>query len=62
MEDEKTTVYGKLIRETPLAYLIETPVGEIWLPKSQAARILKMPEDKVEIDIPCWLARAKGLE
>jgi len=62
MEDEKTTVYGKLIRETPMAYLVETPVGEVWLPKSQASCVLRMPEDKVEIDIPYWMARAKGLE
>jgi len=61
-DDDKVTVSGKLVVERPKAYLVRTAVGEVWLPKSQVSRILRMPDDEVELDIPYWLAKAKGLE
>lgn len=44
-----------IIDETSRAILVETEVGEVWLPKSQIEYDGE-PGDEVEIEIPDWLA------
>ena len=60
--EEKITVSGLLLHETDKAFLLEYGAIKEWFPKSQITRILRLPEDRVELDIPLWLAKKKGLE
>ena len=59
-----------LVKETAAARLFSThkPGPEIWIPRSQTSRFLKFPmtpqdngQHRCEIEIPEWLAEAKGL-
>ena len=53
--------YDELVvsRETLKAYLFIIDDEEVWLPKSQVEDIR---ETECVVDIPLWLAKAKGLE
>ncbi len=53
--------YDELIdsRETLKAYLFIIDDEEVWLPKSQVEDIR---ETEKVVDIPLWLAKAKGLQ
>ncbi len=46
-------------RETEKAYLFIIDDEEVWLPKSQVEDIR---ETEYVVDIPLWLAKAKGLK
>ncbi len=53
--------YDRIVdnRETELAYLFVIDNRDVWLPKSQVEDIR---ETEKVVDIPFWLAKAKGLE
>lgn len=53
--------YDRLIdnRETPKAHLFSIAGKDVWLPKSCVEDIR---ETEKVVDIPFWLAKAKGLE
>jgi hypothetical protein len=56
-----TLNYNRIIdsKETPKAYCVVFGDEAVWLPKSQVEDIR---ETANEIDLPRWLAEAKGLE
>jgi hypothetical protein len=58
------TITGSILRQTDMAILFQehtlvTKSMSVWLPRSQIAVVL-VP-DGVEITLPLWLAREKGL-
>lgn len=58
MEDENRTIdYDELKTETNKAWLLDIEGEEIWFPKSQC----DLDEESSCIEIPKWLAKAKGL-
>ncbi len=63
MSDETHLIEGTVKAVTELAILIDDGGDEVWIPLSQ---IVYGPDeferdDEVEIEIPLWLAEAKGL-
>jgi hypothetical protein len=50
---------GTLLRETDLAIMIEVEGNLVWLPKSKI--VWMKVEDKIEIEMPTWLARRSEL-
>lgn len=62
--DETVAIEGKVMHQTPKAYLIEATLGgEYWLPKSQ---IVSMSDPDIdgnrEIVITDWIAGKNGLK
>ena len=56
--DEIVQIEGKLIAETPMAWLIDCHAGKVWLPKSQVS----MTNSGIgpSFNVPLWLAEKKN--
>jgi hypothetical protein len=60
MDNKSIEFYAEIKNETDKAVLVFDGVNEIWLPKSKI-HIKKIKAPDVEITLPAWLAKAKGL-
>lgn len=61
-EDEsRVTIRGEILEERMNSLLLKVGEQEVWLPKSQISRILRIPGEPVEMDITEWIAVKKGL-
>lgn len=52
-------IFDKKVRETELAVLLRTHLGDLWFPKSQ---LKEFDEERGRAFVPEWLAVEKGLE
>lgn len=61
-ESETVTIRGKIFRETQKAVLVRWKKGEdpVWLPLS-VIEIHPLSRSEVEIELPLWLAKDKGI-
>lgn len=53
--------YDRVVKETDAALLLETHLGDIWIPKSQIIERYEDEDGHHKAVIPVWLAVEKGL-
>lgn len=58
---EKVTLSAVIVTETSKALRLDFGELEVWLPKSQVEMTEDTVNKTVEVDIPKWLAKEKGL-
>jgi len=52
----------RIVHETEKAFLVDDGSGkEIWIPKAKVLDFVDMPGDAVELTVPEWMAKEKGL-
>lgn len=60
-EDEEVEIDVDVRHETDKAYLVYDGKREVWIPKSQITDKLVQKGKIVQITLPEWLAKDKGL-
>lgn len=58
---EKISIAGEIRRETEAAVLFFDGAREAWLPKSQVRQLTKPELGVIQLEMPEWLAKDKGL-
>jgi hypothetical protein len=56
-----TITVDEVISETKLAICVQYDGRSIWLPKSRITVNRRLEGPEIDIDVPRWLAEAKGL-
>lgn len=58
MSDDYAEIDAEYVRETEMAFLMDTAEGERWIPKSVCG---EMDEDAHTLEVATWFAEKEGL-